>query len=179
MGVAVVALLTAAGGAGYAAGMIGSAQIKDNSIQSSDIKNKTIKTTDVSAKARKAFDGTAYKGTNAADLAIGPDFSTMSSVTLPKGTYVVLGNLTPQVDGTGGEVDCYLRSGASALDTSFAQVATGSFADLSLHATVTLAKATAIKLQCVEFVDPGSNVSANPNAGGPHLTALKVGRVVD
>jgi hypothetical protein len=42
MAVALTALFVALGGVGYAAGLIGSAQIKDNSVRSKDIHNRTI-----------------------------------------------------------------------------------------------------------------------------------------
>lgn len=45
--IAVLALMLAAGGTGYAAGKIGSAQIKDNSVQSRDIKNRTLGNKDI------------------------------------------------------------------------------------------------------------------------------------
>ncbi len=51
--VAVLALVLAAGGVGYAAGKIGSAQIKDNSVQSRDIKNGTLTSKDVKKKSIK------------------------------------------------------------------------------------------------------------------------------
>lgn len=45
--VAVLALVLAAGGVGYAAGKIGSAQIKDNSIQSRDVRNGSLRGVDL------------------------------------------------------------------------------------------------------------------------------------
>lgn len=45
--VAVLALVLAGAGAGYAAGQITSGQIKDNTVQSKDIKNRTIVAKDV------------------------------------------------------------------------------------------------------------------------------------
>jgi hypothetical protein len=47
MAVAVMALVVASTGTSYAAGLIGSADIKNNSVSSKDIKNKTIKAADV------------------------------------------------------------------------------------------------------------------------------------
>ncbi|MDZ5661232.1 hypothetical protein SFC79_05590 [Nocardioides sp. S-58] len=47
MAVAVMALVVASTGTSYAAGLIGSADIKNNSVSSTDIKNKTIKAADV------------------------------------------------------------------------------------------------------------------------------------
>jgi len=45
--IAVLALVLAASGVGYAAGKIGSAQIKDNSIQSKDVRNGTLRGADL------------------------------------------------------------------------------------------------------------------------------------
>lgn len=45
--VAVLALVLAASGVGYAAGKIGSAQIKDNSIQSKDVRNGSLRGVDL------------------------------------------------------------------------------------------------------------------------------------
>ncbi|WP_193611791.1 hypothetical protein [Nocardioides lijunqiniae] len=49
--VAVLALVVATGGVGYAAGRIGSAQIKDNSVQSKDVRNNTLTSKDVRNKS--------------------------------------------------------------------------------------------------------------------------------
>lgn len=45
--VAVLALVLAASGVGYAAGKIGSAQIKDNSVQSKDVRNGSLRGVDL------------------------------------------------------------------------------------------------------------------------------------
>jgi hypothetical protein len=47
MAVAVMALVVASTGTSYAAGLIGSADIKNNSVQSQDIKDKTVKGRDI------------------------------------------------------------------------------------------------------------------------------------
>lgn len=54
--VAVLALVLAAGGVGYAAGTIGSAQIKDNSIQGRDIRNGTLTSKDVRNRSLRGVD---------------------------------------------------------------------------------------------------------------------------
>lgn len=51
--IAVLTLVLASGGVGYAAAQIGSAQIKDNSIQSVDVKNRTLTSADVKKKSLK------------------------------------------------------------------------------------------------------------------------------
>ncbi len=57
MAVACVALFVALSGVSYAAAKIGSAQIKNNSVQGKDIKNKTIKTADIAVATRNALKG--------------------------------------------------------------------------------------------------------------------------
>lgn len=52
--VAVLALLVAFSGVAYAGVMIGSAQIKDNSVQSRDIKNRTLVGKDIKKKSLSA-----------------------------------------------------------------------------------------------------------------------------
>jgi hypothetical protein len=47
MGVAVMALVVASTGTSYAAGLIGSADIRNNSVQSADVKDRTIKGRDI------------------------------------------------------------------------------------------------------------------------------------
>jgi hypothetical protein len=54
--VAVLALVLAAGGVGYAAGTIGSAQIKDNSIQGKDVRNGTLQSKDVRDRSLRGVD---------------------------------------------------------------------------------------------------------------------------
>jgi len=54
--VAVAALVVALGGTSYAAGMIGSADIKDNSIRSKDIRSDAVKGSDVRDGSLKAKD---------------------------------------------------------------------------------------------------------------------------
>lgn len=58
--VAVLALVLAAGGVGYAAGKIGSPQIKDNSAQSRDLKNNNLQGVDV--KNRTLTNSDVQKG---------------------------------------------------------------------------------------------------------------------
>jgi hypothetical protein len=52
-----IALFAGLGGVGYAAGTIGSAQIKNNSVQGADIKNGTIKSTDIALGTRLGLKG--------------------------------------------------------------------------------------------------------------------------
>jgi hypothetical protein len=49
--VAVLALVLAAGGTGFAAGKIGSAQIKDNSVQGRDVENRTLTSRDIAKRS--------------------------------------------------------------------------------------------------------------------------------
>lgn len=57
MAIACTALFMALGGVGYAAATVGSAQIKNNSVQGKDIKNSTIKSKDISKGTRDALKG--------------------------------------------------------------------------------------------------------------------------
>ena len=58
--VSIAALVVALGGTSYAAGLIGSGDIQDNSIQSKDVKDKTIKSRDIKkGVVRAATSGTA------------------------------------------------------------------------------------------------------------------------
>lgn len=52
-----IALFAGLGGVGYAAGTIGSAQIKNNSVQGADIKNATIKSADIALGTRLGLKG--------------------------------------------------------------------------------------------------------------------------
>ena len=52
-----IALFAALSGGAYAASTIGSAQIKNNSVQGADIKNGTIKSTDIALGTRNALKG--------------------------------------------------------------------------------------------------------------------------
>ena len=61
--IASIALFASLGGVGYAAATIGSAQIKNNSVQGKDIKNGTIKSPDIAQGTRNALKGqTGAKG---------------------------------------------------------------------------------------------------------------------
>jgi len=72
MAVACTALFMALGGVGYAAATIGSAQIKNNSVQGKDIKNSTIKSKDISKGTRNALKGqSGPAGANGANGANG------------------------------------------------------------------------------------------------------------
>src|SRR5829696_6741477 len=55
MAVALTALFVALGGVGYAAAVIGSAQIKNNSVQSKDIRNRTISGKDVKGNSLRGI----------------------------------------------------------------------------------------------------------------------------
>lgn len=55
--IASVALFVSLGGVGYAAATIGSAQIKNNSVQGKDIRNGTIKSPDIAKATRNALKG--------------------------------------------------------------------------------------------------------------------------
>ncbi|HVF78653.1 MAG TPA: collagen-like protein [Solirubrobacteraceae bacterium] len=70
--IASLALFVSLGGVGYAAATIGSAQIKNNSVQGKDIRNGTIKTPDIAASTRNALKGkTGPAGLNGAPGAPG------------------------------------------------------------------------------------------------------------
>ena len=56
--VAILALFLAAGGVGYAATSVGSAQITNNSIRSADVRDGPLAPRDLSAKARATLRGT-------------------------------------------------------------------------------------------------------------------------
>lgn len=56
LAVAIGALVVALGGTSYAAGLIGSADIKDNSIKSRDVKDQTLQTRDVKNRSLKGKD---------------------------------------------------------------------------------------------------------------------------
>jgi hypothetical protein len=56
---AFIAVFAASGGIGYAAGSIGSAQIKDNAIQSRDVKDGTLQAKDLSGSALDDLEGDA------------------------------------------------------------------------------------------------------------------------
>ena len=67
MAVSVMALVVASTGTSYAAGLIGSDDIRDNSIQSKDIKNKTIQGKDIKNStigARRSRTGRSAPGTS-------------------------------------------------------------------------------------------------------------------
>ncbi|CAN5164377.1 hypothetical protein BH20ACT16_BH20ACT16_05530 [soil metagenome] len=74
--IASVALFTSLGGVGYAAATIGSAQIKDNSIQGKDIRNGQVKSADMARNA--VTSGTVRNGSllaadfKAGQLRVGP-----------------------------------------------------------------------------------------------------------
>lgn len=68
--IAILAVVLAGAGTAVAAQMIGSKEIKNNSIQSKDVKNNTLKTKDLSKKARKELKG--RRGKPGADGATGP-----------------------------------------------------------------------------------------------------------
>ncbi len=83
--VAIIALVAATGGVGYAAGKIGSKQIVNNSLTSADVKNGTLQEKDLSAKAVAGLAGqngapgengangkNGANGTNGTDGAQGP-----------------------------------------------------------------------------------------------------------
>ena len=104
MVVACMALFVSIGGVGYAAATIGSAQIKNNSVQSKDIKNDTIKqrdlaqglkdkvNTDVDTDVKGSL--TTFDTSGPTNVAfIGGTFATRAtladSFTLPAGTHLI------------------------------------------------------------------------------------------
>ena len=100
MVVAFVALFVALGGVGYAAATIGSAQIKNNSVQSKDIRNNDVRGRDVRNDSLTGADVLEAR------LAKVPSASTADSASISKLTYKS-GTFTTTAAGPGhGEVTC-------------------------------------------------------------------------
>lgn len=115
--------------------------------------------------------------TNAFLLAPNP----IASLSLPAGTYVVIGKTYVSdfdTNSSSNELTCQIRTGGSAVDESIAELgrlATGVFLDtstLTVTAAVTLAADDVVTLNCA------NNGAANSSANSAKLMAIRTGSIV-
>jgi hypothetical protein len=116
----------------------------------------------------------AYNNTSSLDVGTAESYTTLVSLTLPAGSYILIGKTT--IENTSGAVTtCYIvppggTAPSGAIDLAFAtQSADTSDTEESLVAPLTTSGGTAT-LQCVSTV-------SGTTAHFPHLAAIQVGSV--
>lgn len=189
MVVACIALFLGLSGVGYAAAKIGSAQIKNNSVQGKDIKNKTIKTGDISKGtidslkgqngAQGAQGAQGAKGTTGAPGPRGivaplvaapvgfPNIPPTDAgvpivqLVVPAGKYLVTGKFNLETGDDDSTMTCNLRNNATTVDTVETYLATeDSDEAVSMLAQVTVTTGP-LRIQCFhDGLNPGPGGSA-------------------
>lgn len=137
--VASLALFVGLGGVGYAAATIGSAQIKNNSVQGKDIKNSTVQGKDIKNGTIKS--GDISKGTRDA----------LKGQTGSAGTPGTPG--TPGSPGAPGSAKAYGTVSATAVETK------------TINVTSVTASGLHVALYCVDTAVPVQNVVVSAQAG--------------
>jgi hypothetical protein len=103
--------------------------------------------------------------------------STVTSVSVPAGSYVVSAKLYGIADATTGNhyLTCRLQSGTDDLDKSASKNEPEGYSNLSLAGSVTLTSPGTLLLACESVVATQATVAAPYTLYGISLTAIKVG----
>lgn len=166
--IAIVAVVAATGGIGYAAGRIGSAQIADNSIQSRDVRDGSLGTGDLSTSARRALRG--------ATGPVGPAGSAgPAGAAGARGQDGPQGPIGPQGPAGPSAVTTQTRANALAFTSNQAQVfsvpiAAGSY---TVTARTLISGGGTNSFTCtVSASGERGRANAFPNNGAPEVTVL-------
>jgi hypothetical protein len=200
--VSVIALVVALGGTALAgaparlARVITGKQIKNNSIGSADIHNNNLLLKDFKRSQRSKLVGkqgpqgdqgpkgdigpsTAYNSAFAylpAGTALpGSGFTTLHTLNLPAGSYLVLAtaDVSNQVAATVDGAVCDIESSAGDFTRFVAEGATDVQTDMSGTLATTLTAAGSVHLECI-----GNTGGGNERRHQSSLSAIKVGQVV-
>lgn len=110
---ATAALVVALGGTSYAAGLITSAQIKNNTVASIDVKDRTLKTKDLAPKARTAAYASYHDAGRSISTQVSGQDPVILSLNVPAGSYAF--NASTYINNTADSpvlIRCILRAGA-------------------------------------------------------------------
>ena len=186
--IATVALFVAFGGgaAAYASGLINGSQIKNHSIAAKKLTKSAIKSLHgqrgptgpqgaTGATGATGAQGPAGISSAKSTYVAGPiaynGLTTIASMTLTAGSYVLLGNATI-ADGTENEdTVCYLMNGGTTIDQNYTatQSAGPTQSSISLMGPMTTTGGT-VSVQCLSG-------AASTNAYYTHIVAMQVGAV--
>jgi hypothetical protein len=174
-----VALVVAISGTAYAATLVTSANIKDNTIQSRDIKNHGIALRDISPTAQAAIRGSAGRiVTTRPPDALLTGSATLLKLSLGAGSWAVMAHVGGVHNGvaSSARLECLLSQPGGELD--FAKLRTQPntdvfnslvFTDMSLNGAVTLAQPGVVKVDCSVVGDVGDTFTMT----GLAMTAIR------
>jgi hypothetical protein len=182
MGVALAALVVAATGSAHAAGLIGSAEVRNGSLTGKDIKNGslagkelkkgTVQADRLSAKARAALSGqTGPAGPQGpSDVYVTGDSSLPGSTpaslsqAIPAGDYLILGTVLAS-GGSNVAAGCRIHLDDQEIAASFGFDTAGGDQTLNLQTIQTLASPGTLTMVCV----------GGSTFGNAEIAAIKVG----
>ena len=148
---AALVLAVGAGGAGYAAGLVTGADIKDGTITSADVRNGSLAYADLQGSAVQRVRPSAYTTTNSEGTALTEAPVAVVTLTLPPGRYTVSATGNVFLTGEGaGDAQCYVQAKRSLGDGGGATTvpAGSTYATLDTQAVVNLSQRRKVALSC-------------------------------